>query len=747
MHDGDTIPLQITAQNAAVLITYQQGKLIFEAFELSPNNQAVYSTPGRLLRTFPAMAISVDASILQQHDFADTIANTLCTMSRQQVAEMQPESRKAGQKHEEDRDTTDPAVVCGLLFGILRGFGSSHSVSTIGKHTRDEILWNNARRPWRRSPMWLLLRVILQLTMSRASKSGDALYKKLIIFILSHTLDIALDMDLSSELYYAMNAKIERRRHKLLLEDSLDDPIGTSIADTLKRSGAKLESRWKILQDRNARTLNLQVLKDLDFRKDTLVAIPQLDRHIDAIASRQRMANSISFKPTTALIQHARSDSLPSLPSSLKNDYAAANLQQFEQWIMDHLRGWASATADDTVCESLSRLIKSYHSLASSLYANNPECISTMLLTIYEMWMRFDQAAVRKCPMLADYEMGVASGVLENLLLPFREQMHKLLEIEKYLDRRSAGTDSAKLFTTDGQGFASRYFDSSNSHQALLQRINYDAQTGRQNKINELQRQQNEYRRLDALYGSSECEYRTVVIDSWCDPPETERVHQTTCKKCQHGRERDALKILVHEWPVPTNVTEAKAIIFELDVPGWFADWREARAYLLYDVLKGKSTASHLRASFELSSNDPHLKKHFRSKNHRIGLLSEDKPMVVTHYREQKLSTCNQSSVCVANGLKYRYYDSSNNDYVRKPSFDHSMHLKCTYKLPTEVKSLQRFIFRPSSSPDGPAPNEVIAGQGNCPDSMSLEEYKELSTVPLGHRIQWANILVQLASP
>lgn len=747
LHDGDTIPLQITAQNAVILITRQQGKLIFEAFELSPKNDAVYSTPGRLLRTFPAMAISVDASILQQHDFADTIANTLCTMSRQQVAKMQPESRKAGQKHEEDRDTIDPAVVCGLLFGILRGFSSSHSVSTIGKHTRDEVLWNNTRRPWRRSPMWLLLRVILQLTMSRASKSGDALYKKLIIFILSHTLDTALDMDLSSELYYAMNAKIERRRHKLLLEDSLDDPIGTSIADTLKRSGAKLESRWKILQDRNARTLNLQVLKDLDFRKDTLVAIPQLDRHIDAIASRQRMANSISFKPTTALIQHARSDSLPSLPSSLKNDYAAANLQQFEQWIMHHLRGWANATADDTVCEGLSRLIQSYHSLACSLYANNPEGISTMLLTIYEMWMRFDQAAVRKCPMLADYEMGVASGVLENLLLPFREQMHKLSEIEKYLDRRSAGTDSAKLFTTDGQGFASRYFDSSNSHQALLQRINTDAQTDRQNKINELQRQQNEYRRLDALYRSSECEYRTIEIDTWCDPPETERVHQSTCKKCQYGRERDDLKILVHEWPVPTNATEAKAVIFELDVPGWFADWREARAYLLYDVLKGKSSASHLRASFELSSNDPHLKKHYRSKNNRIGLLSEDKPMVVTHYREQKLSTCDQSSVCVRNGLKYRYYDSSAGGFVQKPFFDHSMQLKCTYKLPTEVKSLQRFIFRPSSSPDGPAPNEVIAGQGNCPDGMSLEEYKELSTVPLGHRIQWANILVQLAMP
>lgn len=67
------------------------------------------------------------------------------------------------------------------------------------------------------------------------------------------------------------------------------------------------------------------------------------------------------------------------------------------------------------------------------------------------------------------------------------------------------------------------------------------------------------------------------------------------------------------------------------------------------------------------------------------------------------------------------------------------------YAMPCQA--LQRFLFRPASQPDGPAPNTVIASQDSCPDNMTLEEYKEFCILPLGHHIQWANILLELAMP
>jgi hypothetical protein len=41
----------------------------------------------------------------------------------------------------------------------------------------------------------------------------------------------------------------------------------------------------------------------------------------------------------------------------------------------------------------------------------------------------------------------------------------------------------------------------------------------------------------------------------------------------------------------------------------------------------------------------------------------------------------------------------------------------------------------------------VIACQGECPSHFTLEEYKSLANIPLVYRIQWQNILLQLAMP
>lgn len=50
-------------------------------------------------------------------------------------------------------------------------------------------------------------------------------------------------------------------------------------------------------------------------------------------------------------------------------------------------------------------------------------------------------------------------------------------------------------------------------------------------------------------------------------------------------------------------------------------------------------------------------------------------------------------------------------------------------------------------NPHGPSPNTVIATQCDAPTDMSLEEYKALTTMPLGLEIQWQNILLELSMP
>jgi hypothetical protein len=52
----------------------------------------------------------------------------------------------------EIRDTVYPKLVTEMLTGILRGVGQPAHVSRIHKRTRDDVLWNDALKPWRRSP-------------------------------------------------------------------------------------------------------------------------------------------------------------------------------------------------------------------------------------------------------------------------------------------------------------------------------------------------------------------------------------------------------------------------------------------------------------------------------------------------------------------------------------------------------------------------------------------------------------------
>lgn len=549
-------------------------------------------------------------------------------------------------------------------------------------------------------------------------------------------------------------AKIDRRLRKLSGAGPvvLPSSVLAGIHHILHKSSESLTNTWALSQKLDARDLQLSKLSELDFERDTLVALPTLDAYIEATQSRQRQSIGSRFTPFSHLIEH-KSGSLPSLPDGNIDDfYAVANLCQFEEWVARHIYDWVGANERGDACKEIRDLMVQYHRLAKVRYSGNPEATSVMVLTIFELWVACDKAALRKCPWLSEYDPGIPTDALQNLLLPFLGQMKRLLYLEDYIGRRKLRgrhtTDS--LFACDKTtSFASQYFDRSDTHQALLSKINSEAEIARHAKLEELRQVKAKYYRLDALFDGVDHEYTTKIIDPLCDPPETKQVHNSNCKKCSYESQRDRLSINVHEWPLPSDPSQAKAVVFELDIPSWFANWRDARLVLLQDVLEGRRTKVHPSTTYLLSRHDPHLaRRHSKLwPHHRIDLLSQTKPVLSTHYRNKTttITTLTESQVCVPNGLLYKYYDAQNDEYLGEFTFKHEVPRACTYTMP--CKALQRFIFRPASAPNGPEPNSVIASQNACPENMSLEEYRDLATLPLGHRIQWANILLQLAMP
>ncbi|KAG9202858.1 hypothetical protein G6514_003880 [Epicoccum nigrum] len=187
------IPLEVKAQNAGILISSDGTDATFECFELSPINKSAM-LKGRLIRSFPGLAANIPVVQLQEKGLRQMLANTLAKLSTQTAPGFQPVAYKAGQYHDEERDTTHPGMVTDFLLNVVIALGKEATVTRITKNTREEVLWNNCKLPWRRSPMWLLVRVTLQLLFTRQSpnlSATDSLYKVFMVQILSMTLSHA----------------------------------------------------------------------------------------------------------------------------------------------------------------------------------------------------------------------------------------------------------------------------------------------------------------------------------------------------------------------------------------------------------------------------------------------------------------------------------------------------------------------------------------------------------------------------
>jgi hypothetical protein len=180
------VPLEMKAQNAGILISRQTGYLVFEFFKLAPTNEAALRAT-RLTREFPSYASRIAVERIMDPSLRKSIASTIAKMATQSAPGFQPQARKNGKDEDKYRDTTAPGLVTDFLMTVITVLGETTDVKRITKATREDMLWNRCRQPWRRSPLWLLVRVVLQLYFTRNAanlQSPDSLYKAFMICML-----------------------------------------------------------------------------------------------------------------------------------------------------------------------------------------------------------------------------------------------------------------------------------------------------------------------------------------------------------------------------------------------------------------------------------------------------------------------------------------------------------------------------------------------------------------------------------
>jgi hypothetical protein len=233
-----------------MLMTAIDGAIQVESFELSPRNRAVMTTLGCLQRTFPGSGLALDRVTFQEDGLQDALAHTIARMSRQPVAGTKPKIVKAGQQHDEDRDTTDPKIITDpkliteLLMSVLHPRSVDIQALQIHKCTREEVMWSDCRSPWRRSALWLFVRVILQIAFRRLSDTErwDELYEHFMVYFMASIVSNS-HQEMGRENVYVMSLKAARWLRKLNLSHA--PGWFDSVQSVLKQAGVTVQEEWR----------------------------------------------------------------------------------------------------------------------------------------------------------------------------------------------------------------------------------------------------------------------------------------------------------------------------------------------------------------------------------------------------------------------------------------------------------------------------------------------------------------------
>lgn len=181
--------------------------MIFEAFEASPSLEAVLGAKNALLWDFPGRAAQILASDFHDDSFRTSLALFLEKASIETLNALNARAVKKQTAVIETRDTADCALISQLLMSLLIAIGEPVSTPRFRKRVRDDVNFDNAKKPWRRAPMWLILRIAIRqmLCLELGHEQGRATYKMFICVVLAQFLEQA-SKELTAEMVVSIRS-------------------------------------------------------------------------------------------------------------------------------------------------------------------------------------------------------------------------------------------------------------------------------------------------------------------------------------------------------------------------------------------------------------------------------------------------------------------------------------------------------------------------------------------------------------
>ena len=695
------------------------------------------SIEGKLRCSYPLHAIAIPESVFSDESFRTELSSFLAQMDVDEFEDATPKTRKAGTKVSETRDTVDSHHISQLLVAILGGLGHVNDVPRTQKRIADEVLWLDAEKPWRRSPLWLVIRVALQRTLQHRHE-----YKQLMLYILCQVIYKALEYDLNSDLVFTMRAKVSRRCYKL--SGSPTPTFVYSVAeDCVKHASVLLQSRWKKIQNEQT-ILPPWNRNHWDIASSTCLTMPRARVYISNVLTRTNQTVVSSFSPNDPYRFNGALDISSYAHGKLLNkfrDQGLYVLHDFEETVLTQADLWPhSNLANVGACDIIETCFQQYYQSAKIQYADNSEDRSIMTLILVELWVILDTIACQQFPLLRDYAPDIPITFLNPILLRHSRHIDCADTVEQYIARRNQQAQYTSVFsdTVTSTSISTRHFRESTRLQDLKSRIEQSANTLRSEKMAELEKVNEKYQTYRSQ--SSALEHETT--QRWDTYGDVHTDHSRSCEKCRLEKAATNLEIDVHEWPLPSHQMEAEALVFELACPTVFAVWRNVTFELLCTIgAPGTHIEPSPRPERDLHRSD--LNKWLEHPSSRqITLASTTKQFTRSHYGSRKIPA-DSSDVLLPHGSRWRLYDRTSKTWA-SDGLSHSDLLPYgTSQIPagSPYAYLQHTLAETVHTS-----NTILAKQDECPTELTLHEHIAFGTLRSGGRIQWFNILRELAS-
>ncbi|CAF3342468.1 unnamed protein product [Rotaria socialis] len=742
---GSFLPLYFHAQNAAILIEIDENnsnQALISSWQVLLPTDAVTSSVQSHLSRFPTTIYRLfDRSYLSTTVHCELLIDFMKNPIEYSKA------HKASREINETKDVPMSHYVCQWWIQRLPGIKVEHNSNTLvqfSKKHRDQVRWNTGPKPFRRSGLWMTIKVVFQTILTkRFGHIGVAIYKLLITHFLTHIISTrhsSVDSVVSVDLLVHCIRKILRRLNKIesLLSSIDSNDVNKWIQLTIYEIQKKIDEIFpKMDWQSSIRISEKQLLidsnlNDTELYRHSCETLKKYLNSTNAKTSNATLSNFRNYDDTTNVEEDSFMPSFSVLTNQFQFTIGTA-LTRMEIWATSWSERWIdrppSSGRETEHFQMLAQFFDHYQSQALKHYCSKndqtdpigySQFILTSLTIICAMHHKLCQD--QRFERLKFHCIDIPNMIVlfEYLVLLNREDMIRARSLYDYFQKFTHQSNPDILTDIEAENSFGVYFASHSTKMTnILRKIQTQSEQDKKDKIQEVQKAKDKYTRLMNSINGCPC---TCYGE----------LYSNQCRRCRIEQQADSIGVSIYECPIPSKRASALAVMFELRMPievRCYRDvvWQFANRFQLqpvnrmYEWLKVRPHSNKLESYFTGPNNS------------KVKLVSSTNSITQSHGADPSIALAAIDDFLYENSLQVELSPThaltfQDERRLLTPQLNHP-----DYKhLQFSIESTQ-FVQ-----------NRVIAELSQTEQKLKPNQLIEFGSFRSGHRLQWWNLLTIL---